>query len=202
MSSDARRENAGEPRAPRGKLVVLSAPSGTGKTTIAREIMNRIPSLQFSVSATTRPARPGEVDGSDYFFLTRDEFRRRVDAGEFVEWEELYGDYYGTLRSETDRALHQGRHLLFDVDVKGGLSIRRSYPEAILIFLRPVNVHVLEERLRNRHTENDVAMTRRLERVPMELEQGDLFDYQVVNDQLPQAVAEVQKIIEHHLSHS
>ena len=202
MSSGNPRVGAETPKTGGGKLVVLSAPSGAGKTTIAREIMSRIPLLQFSVSATTRPARPGEVEGKDYFFLTKHEFRRRVDAGGFVEWEELYGDFYGTLRRETDLALQQGRHLLFDVDVRGGLSIRRNYPEALLIFIRPLNMSVLQERLRNRRTESDTTLARRLERVPMELEQGELFDYQVVNDQLAQAVQEVQKIVEHHLFHS
>ena len=164
--------------------------------------MSRIPSLQFSVSATTRLARPGEIEGKDYFFLTKDEFQQRVDAGEFVEWEELYGDYYGTLRSETERALDQGRHLLFDVDVKGGLSIRKNYPEALLIFIRPLNMSVLQERLRNRRTESDAALARRLERVPMELAQGALFDYQVVNDELSHAVREVQEIVERHMFQS
>src|SRR5512144_408514 len=103
-----------------GKLVVVSAPSGAGKTSIAREILKRNPSLEFSVSATTRPMRAGEADGRDYFFLTREEFERRVRAGEFVEWEEIYGNLYGTLRSEIERALSHGRHLLFDLDVKGG----------------------------------------------------------------------------------
>src|SRR5438128_2263975 len=101
---------------PSGKLIVISAPSGSGKTTIAKEIMSRNPALGFSVSATTRAKRPDEVDGKDYFFLTKEEFKKKVDAGEFVEWEELYGNCYGTLKREVDRSLSSGRHLVFDVD--------------------------------------------------------------------------------------
>jgi guanylate kinase len=183
----------------RGKLIVISAPSGAGKTTIAKEILSRNPSLEFSVSATTRSMRSGERNGKDYFFLTRDEFARKVAAGDFVEWEEMYGDCYGTLKAEVDRALNSGKHILFDVDVKGGLSIKRRYPEALLIFIRPPSVEVLELRLRNRHTEREEAIARRLERVAMELEEGNQFDVQVVNDDLAQAIAEVQKSVYTHL---
>jgi guanylate kinase len=183
---------------PSGKLIVISAPSGSGKTTIAKEIMNRNPSLGFSVSATTRSKRVGEIDGKDYFFLTREEFRRKIDAGEFVEWEEMYGDHYGTLKSEVDRAMREGRHLLFDLDVKGGLSIKRYYPEALLIFIRPPSVETLKDRLVKRQTEDSAALKRRLDRVPMELELGNTFDVQVVNDDLDRAIREVQSVIERH----
>ncbi len=182
-----------------GKLIVLSAPSGSGKTTIAREVLKRNSSLRFSVSATTRPMRRGEVNGEDYFFLEPEEFRRRVDLGEFVEWEEIYGNLYGTLQSEVDAAVRQGKNLLFDVDVKGALSVKRTYPEACLIFVRPPSVAVLEQRLRARLTEDTEALGRRLERVPMELDQAPLFDWQVVNDVLTKAIDEVQKIVEQHL---
>jgi len=182
-----------------GKLIVISAPSGSGKTTIAREIMKRNPSLGFSVSATTRAMRTGEVEGKDYFFLKKDEFQRNVAAGEFVEWEEMYGHFYGTLKREVDRALQDGQHLLFDVDVKGGLSIKRQYPAALLIFIRPPSVDVLHQRLRDRKTEDLAALTRRLERVPMELELGNTYDYQVVNDHLERAIENVHAIVEQHL---
>jgi len=183
----------------RGKLIVIAAPSGAGKTTLAREILQRNPSLRFSVSATTRPIRRGEVDGKDYYFLSPDEFRRRVALGDFVEWEEIYGNLYGTLHSEVDAALKTGKHLLFDVDVKGALSIKGRYPEACLIFIRPPSREVLEQRLRARLTENAEALGRRLERVPMELEQASLFDWQVVNDVLETAIDEVQRIVQHHV---
>jgi guanylate kinase len=183
----------------RGKLIVIAAPSGTGKTSIAKEILRTHPGLQFSISATTRKKRPGEEEGKDYFFLDRTAFERKVSAGDFVEWEEVYGDCYGTLKAEVDRALGNGKHLLFDVDVKGGLSIKRHYPGALLIFIRPPDVDTLLERLRNRHTEDEATINRRMERVPMELEKGKEFDYQVVNDDLARAISEVQSIVEHYL---
>jgi guanylate kinase len=183
----------------RGKLIVISAPSGAGKTTIAHEVLKRNPSLEFSVSATTRPRRPGETDGRDYFFLTREEFERRVRAGEFVEWEEIYGNLYGTLKSEIDRALASGGHLLFDIDVKGGLSIKRQFPEALLIFIEPPSVEALWQRLQGRHTEDTATLARRMERVTMEMEAGRAFDRHCVNDELARAVEEVQALVQVYL---
>ena len=183
----------------RGRLVVISAPSGAGKSTIARAILEAHPTLEFSVSATTRQVRNGEQEGRDYFFLTKEEFRRRIEAGDFVEWEEIYGNYYGTLRQEVDRALEEGRHILFDIDVKGGLSIRSRYPESLLIFIRPPSLQVLHERLRNRKTEDDAAVSLRMERVPLEMQLGVGFDYQVVNDELPRAIAEVNAVVSRYL---
>ena len=182
-----------------GRIVVVAAPSGSGKTSIAKEILRRYPSLRFSVSATTRPKRPAETDGKDYFFLERAEFEKRIEAGAFVEWETIYGNLYGTLRSEVDAALAQGMHLMFDVDVKGALSIKRAYPEACLIFIRPPSVEVLEQRLRARLTEDAETLRQRMARVPMELEQAALFDHVVVNDVLDKATDEVDAIVKHHL---
>lgn len=184
----------------RGKLIVISAPSGSGKTTIAKEIMRLNPSLGFSVSATTRQKRDGETDGKDYFFLSEEEFKRRIIAGEFVEWEEVYpGKLYGTLKSEVERLLAAGQDLLFDVDVKGGLSIHKQYPEACLIFIRPPSLEKLKERLAGRKTESDETISRRLERAPLELELGKQYEYQVVNDVLQTAIDDVQKIVTEHL---
>jgi guanylate kinase len=185
---------------PSGKLIVISAPSGSGKTTIAKEIMRRNPSLGFSVSATTRAKRVEEVNGKDYFFLTKTEFEKKVAAGEFVEWEEFYGNCYGTLKAEIDRLLRNGQNILFDLDVKGGLSIKKQYPEALLIFIRPPSMETLKERLLNRRTEDDATLATRLKRVPMELELGNTFDHQVVNDDLERATHEVQSLVEHHIS--
>jgi guanylate kinase len=180
----------------RGKLIVVSAPSGAGKTTIVKAILAKYPSLLFSISATTRPIRAGETEGRDYFFLPREEFERRITAGQLVEWEEIYGNLYGTLKSEVDKALSAGKTLLFDIDVKGALSIKRHYPsDAVLIFVKPPSFEVLRSRLLNRKTEDEATIKRRLDRVPMELETGNQFDYQVVNNDLQTTVQEVEQIV-------
>lgn len=182
----------------KGKLIVISAPSGSGKTTIARSVMARYPTIEFSVSATTRPMRKGEKEGVDYFFLKRAEFEKRIRQGMLVEWEEIYGNLYGTLKSEVDRALSSGRVMLFDIDVKGGLSIKQHYPEALLIFIRPPSFEILKERLTKRKTEDSEALARRLARVPMELELGKTFDHEVVNDVLTRAITEVEALVREH----
>lgn len=179
-----------------GKLIVLSAPSGAGKTSIAKVLLQRFPMMTFSVSATTRPMRPGEVHGRDYFFLTKDDFRRRIDQGDLVEWEEIYTNNYGTLKSEVDRALANGQVMLFDVDVKGALSIKAKYPnDAVLIFVAPPSVEELRSRLVNRKTEDAATVERRMARVPMELELASKFDHTVVNDDLQRACDEATEIV-------
>jgi guanylate kinase len=178
------------------RLFLLSAPSGCGKTTIAKALLQRHPELLFSVSATTRPMRSGEVEGKDHFFLTKEEFLRQRDNGGLVEWEEIYGNFYGTLKSEIDRSLERGRTMLFDIDVKGALSIRRCFPnDTALIFIRPPSVEALRLRLEGRKSEDAETLKRRLDRVPMELEEGNACDYQVVNDDLQRAIEEVEGII-------
>lgn len=180
----------------RGHLIVVSAPSGSGKTTIVKAILAKHPSMLFSVSATTRPKRETETDGKDYFFLPRTEFERRIQAGELVEWEEIYGNLYGTLKSEVDKVLKSGHSMLFDIDVKGGLSIKRHYPDdSLLIFIQPPSVEVLEARLRNRKTEDEETFKRRMARVTMELNMASQFHHQVVNDDLETAIRDVERLI-------
>ena len=180
-----------------GKLVVLSAPSGSGKTSIAKAILQRFPRMTFSVSATTRPMRPGETHGKDYFFLTKADFQKRIASGELVEGEEIYTNFYGTLKREVDRALAHGNVMLFDVDVKGALSIKKMYPkESVLIFVRTPSVDELRKRLESRKTEDQSTIERRMARVPMELEAGKQFDHTVVNDDLQRAIDEVTAIVQ------
>jgi guanylate kinase len=177
-------------------LIVISAPSGCGKTTIAHEILRRNSGMRFSVSATTRGLRPGEVDGTDYFFLSREEFAKRIGQGDLVEWEEIYGDYYGTLKDQVESALRDGISVVFDIDVNGALSIKKKYPlDAVLIFIDPPSMDALKQRLLGRKTENPEAINKRIARMPMELERGSLFDFRVVNDDLERAVQEVDGII-------
>ncbi len=178
------------------KLIVVSAPSGCGKTTIVRAILERHPDFRFSVSATTRSKREGEADGRDYFFLTRDEFQRRIDAGEFAEWEEFFGNRYGTLKSQIDAALAAGTPMMFDIDVKGGLSIQRLYPrDTVTIFIEPPDMTVLRSRLAARGTETPQQLDLRLARAEMELRKGSGFEHHVVNDRLEIAVNDVETII-------
>lgn len=177
-------------------LFVLSAPSGSGKTTIARSVLRHFDDLSFSVSATTRSRRPKETDGKDYHFLSRDEFESRIEEGGLVEWEEIYGNLYGTLKAETDRALSEGGQLLFDIDVKGALSLKRLYPDdAVLIFIRPPSLDVLRERLERRGTDDEAVIARRMERAAWELAQAPRFDHVVVNDDLSRSIPEVKRII-------
>jgi guanylate kinase len=178
------------------KLIVIASPSGGGKTSIIKALRERHPDFEFSVSATTRTMRPGERDGKDYFYLGTEEFERLIREQELVEHEHFYGTYYGTLKREVDRALREGHSMIFDVDVKGAQSIKRMYPnDTVQIFIAPPSIGVLEQRLRNRGTENEEKLARRLQRVPMEIETGRTFDHIVVNDDLRRAIDEVDAIV-------
>jgi guanylate kinase len=178
-------------------LFVFSAPSGTGKTSIYKEILNNNPEIDFSVSATTRKKRQEETDGKDYFFLEENEFKRRIENGEFVEYEKIFdNNYYGTLKSYIDEKIKKGKDVIFDLDVKGALSIKRIYKEkAILIFIKPPNKEVIRERLMKRGTESKGIIEKRLSRFDFEMEKIEEFNYVVINDDLKKAIDEVQKII-------
>ena len=177
----------------KGKLIIFSAPSGSGKTTIVKELMKQVPNLAFSVSACSRSPRKGEVDGKDYFFLTVDEFRQKIAERAFVEWEEVYQDrFYGTLSSEVERMRNAGIHVLFDIDVKGGINIKDIYgSEALSVFVQPPSIEELRRRLELRGTDSKEDIDIRVEKAEFELAHACHFDVVVVNDQLPKAVEEV-----------
>ena len=184
------------------KAILFSAPSGSGKTTIIREILKRFDCFEFSISATSRQPREGERDGVDYYYLTPDEFARRVKADEFLEWEEVYqGTCYGTLKSEVERIWNKGGVIVFDVDVNGGRNIKRYFgADALSIFVLPPSMEVLEQRLRSRGTDSEEAIVKRLARSAEELKQAPQFDVTIVNDDLQRAVQETRTTIEHFLS--
>ena len=175
--------------------IVLSAPSGAGKTTIARALVEGTEDVVFSVSATTRPARDHEMDGVDYHFLSEQDFQAMIKADEFVEWAEVHGHLYGTSRKAVEEALDDGRFLILDIDVQGALQIRQRVADAVLVFVLPPSADVLVERLRERGTEGEDTVTRRIENARGELEQASQFDYIVVNENLDQAIDEVRGIV-------
>jgi guanylate kinase len=184
-----------------GKLVIISAPSGAGKTTIVKHLLDSGLNLSFSVSATTRSPRGNEEDGKDYFFLTVAEFRRRVANDEFVEWEEVYKDLmYGTLKSEMERIWADGHHVLFDVDVKGGINLKKMFGlNSIAIFVMPPSVEELENRLIKRGTESPEKIKMRVEKAREELGLANQFDTVIVNHQLDKAKREAVEIVTSYL---
>jgi guanylate kinase len=175
-----------------GKMLIVCAPSGSGKTTIVRALLNEIDELEFSVSATSRPAREGEIHGKDYYFLTSDEFRSRIDSGEFLEWEEVYkGSFYGTLKAEVQRIWGKGSHVIFDVDVIGGLSIKKQYPDnSLAIFIQPPSIAELKNRLLGRGTETAETLDKRIAKAQFEIGFAEQFDIIIVNDDLQSAINE------------
>ncbi len=177
-------------------LIVLSAPSGAGKTTVARHLLRTFPDWRFSVSATTRSMRPGEHHGKDYFFLQRDEFVHRVGSGDMIEYEEIFGNFYGTLRSEVQRSIDAGQTVLFDVDVKGAISLRHAFPDdTMLIFIAPPSLATLEQRLRGRSTESEEQLTLRLQRAEMEMSLQHEFDVVIVNEDLHETLTKAEDVV-------
>lgn len=179
------------------KLIIITAPSGAGKTTIVRHLLQTIGNLSFSVSATTRARRDYEQEGRDYYFLSLEDFKRRIAAGDFVEWEEVYpGKCYGTLKQEIERLWAAGKHILFDIDVYGAMNLKKTYPDrSLAIFVKPPSLEALHERLRNRKTENTQTLQERLDKATEELQFENKFDYILVNDVLSAALAEAEEAV-------
>jgi guanylate kinase len=176
-----------QPR-PRGRLFILSAPSGAGKSTLGRLLRQRLPELTYSVSTTTRPPRPGEREGRDYFFVDPERFRQGIAAGEWAEWAEVHGNYYGTSRVFIDGAMAAGRDVLLDIDVQGAAQILERYPEAVTIFIMPPSMEVLRQRLEGRGTEAEAVIARRLADAREEMACRDRYRHVVVNDRLEEAL--------------
>jgi len=181
-----------------GKLIIFSAPSGSGKTTIVRHLLKTFPDkLEFSISATSRPKRGIEVNGKDYHYLSVDEFKEKIDNKEFLEWEEVYaGVHYGTLRSAVEEIWAKGKHVIFDIDVEGGLNLKNLFGHrALAVFVMPPSIKILEERLNSRSTDSPESIGRRVAKAEKELKTAELFDTFILNEVLEEAFVKAEKVV-------
>jgi len=178
------------------RLFVVSAPSGAGKTTLCRQLMHIVPDLAYSVSFTTREPRLGEIEGEDYFFIDQGRFEAMIEAGEFLEWAEVFGHFYGTSRKLVEEQMKEGNDVLLDIDVIGAHQIKKNLPEAVFIFILPSVFHKLIRRLEARGTENGLARQQRLDQARIEIEAHHMYDYLVINDEVDRAVADLMTLIQ------
>jgi guanylate kinase len=188
-----------------GKLIVFSAPSGSGKTTIVRHLLKQPElNLEFSISAASRAPRGEEKHGVDYYFMDLKEFKQHIKNGDFLEWEEVYRDnFYGTLKSEIERIWAQGKNVIFDIDVVGGLRIKKKFPkETLAVFVKPPSVDELKIRLKNRKTESPEKINMRIAKASIEMATAPQFDFIIINDQLDKALKEAEKLVANHISKS
>ncbi|WP_456398136.1 guanylate kinase [Desulfurobacterium sp.] len=179
----------------KGLLIVISAPSGTGKTTLVNMLMKAFPKMEFSVSCTTRRPRPGEVDGKNYYFISLEEFEKKIENDELLEWAEVYGNFYGTPKDKVIEALNKGKDILLDIDTQGALQVKKNYPDAVLIFILPPSLKELERRLRNRGTEDKETIEKRLLIARRELKLATKYDYMIINDQIEEAFEKLKSIV-------
>ncbi len=177
------------------KLFVISGSSGVGKGTVLKGFLAQNPHFMLSVSCTTRAPRTGEVDGVNYFFVSKEEFQNCIDNDKFLEWAEFAGNRYGTKKKYINQCLNEGKDIILEIDTKGALQVKNKMPEAVLIFIAPPSIEALENRLRGRQTEDEETIQKRLHEVKQELERAQNFDYTIINDDLNRAVSELEKII-------
>ncbi len=178
-----------------GLLLIISGPSGVGKGTVCKRLLQKDASTTVSVSATTRQPRQGEVDGENYYFLTKEDFLHKIEEGKFLEWAEVFGNYYGTLKSEVERQLNAGKNIILEIDVQGAMQIKTACPQGIFIFILPPSLEELEKRIRQRATESDGNISIRLAKAQEEIACAVIYDYQIVNDDVDHAVAQILSII-------
>tara|TARA_B100000795_G_C22731908_1_gene411702 strand:+ start:388 stop:966 length:579 start_codon:yes stop_codon:yes gene_type:complete len=187
----------------KGKLIVFSAPSGSGKTTIVRHLLHQERfDLEFSISATSREARGKEIDGEDYYFISADEFKKKIKSDDFLEWEEVYiNNFYGTLKTEVDRIWASGKHVIFDIDVAGGLRIKKKFPnQTLAVFIKPPDINELLIRLKQRGEESSEKIAMRVAKAPTEMATAPQFDTVILNDDLPTALMEAEDLVNNFLN--
>ena len=177
------------------KLFVISGSSGVGKGTVLKGFLERNPEFMLSISCTTRTPRPGEIDGVNYFFISKDEFKDCIEKNKFLEWAEFAGNFYGTKKKYINQCLEQGKDIILEIETKGAMQVKKQMPEAVLIFICPPSLEDLEKRLRGRHTEDEETIRKRLNIVKEEIDRAKNFDYKIVNDDLQRAVSELEEII-------
>lgn len=186
-----------------GKAIIFSAPSGSGKTTIVKHLLKKFPNLGFSISASTRDKRGRtEQNGKDYYFLTPEEFKKKIDEDAFIEWEEVYeGNFYGTLKEEIQRLWDEGKHVIFDVDVKGGVNLKKYFGDkALALYVKVPSLEVLQERLRDRGTETEESLSRRLYKAKFESTFEDKFDKTILNDDMQKSFEEAERLVSEFIS--
>lgn len=177
------------------KLIVISGSSGVGKGTVIKGLLERNPNFSLSISYTTRERREGEIEGINYFYISKEEFKKSIENNEFLEWANFSGNYYGTKKSFVEKTLGENKNLILEIETQGALQIKEKMPEAVLIFIAPPSYQDLEFRLRNRNTESEEAIAKRLDFVKLEIQNSENYDYRIINDTVENAIYELERII-------